>query len=180
MPVTLIGLRGSGKSTVGRVLADRLGRRFVDADEEIERRAGCTIREMFESVGEEAFRELERRTMADLLADDDLVIAAGGGAVLSPETRDRLRRSSGPVVYLCVLPETAVRRIGNDTTTASRRPSLTTLSPLAEMESILRQREPLYRECASLVMDADGREIEELAVAIVESLERSSRRETAT
>lgn len=179
MPLTLIGPRGSGKTTVGQVVAERLGRRFLDADDEIERRVGRTIGEIFATDGEAAFRELERRTMADLLADEDLVIAAGGGAVLADETRDRMRRC-GPTVYLRVTAETAVRRIADDATTATRRPALTTLDPLAEMTAILQEREPLYRECATLILEADRRDAHELAAEIVELLDRVPQRGAAT
>lgn len=175
MPLTFIGYRGSGKTTVGRAVADRLGWRFVDADDEIERRAGRSIREIFAAEGEAGFRRIERQVMADLLAIDRLVVAAGGGAILAEETRELLRHS-GPVVFLRVTAETAHRRISGDATTPDRRPALTDLAPRDEIAAVMLAREPHYLACASLVLDADDKDADTLASAVLRSLPR----ETAT
>lgn len=179
MALTFIGFRGCGKSTIGAAVADRLIRPFVDADAEIEHRAGRSIREIFASDGEAGFRELERLVMADLLADEKLVIAAGGGAVLSAETRERMRRS-GPVVYLRVTANTAERRIAGDASTGERRPALTNLPPRSEIEWLLETREPLYEECATLTLDADDRSVEDLIEAVLSGLTAEHGREAAT
>lgn len=169
MALTFIGARGSGKSAVGAAVAARLGWPFADADAEVERRAGRTIREVFAADGEPAFREMERQVMAELLGHERLVVAAGGGAVLSAETRERMRRS-GPVVYLRVGPATAEQRIMACGTTADRRPALTALPPRAEIEAVMAAREPLYRETATVVVDTEGLTADEVAEAVCGAL----------
>ena len=154
MVITLIGYRGSGKTTVARPLAERLNWSWIDADTVIEQTAGCTIREMFARQGEPAFRELERQVMSDLLGRDRLVIAAGGGAILNSETRERLK-SAGPVIWLQASLGTLQARIQEDVTTAQRRPNLTRQGGLGEIAQVLAIREPLYRECATLAVDTD-------------------------
>jgi shikimate kinase len=179
MALTFIGVRGSGKSAVGAAVAARLGRPFADADAEIERRAGQTIREIFAAEGEAAFREIERQVMAELLDNGGLVIAAGGGAVLSVETREQMRRS-GPVVYLRVTPETAERRITTCATTADRRPALTGLPLRAEIETVMAVREPLYRETATVVVDTEGLTVDEIAGVVCNALPAGCAGGTAT
>lgn len=166
MVITLIGYRGSGKSSVARPLAERLGWNWVDADTVIEQATGRTIKEIFAAEGEPAFREWERRVMGDLLARDRLVIAAGGGAILNPETR-RLVRHAGPVIWLQASLETLHARIQEDVTTAQRRPNLTSQGGLAEIAQVLAIREPYYRECASLIVDTDTTSIPEIVEQIV-------------
>lgn len=177
--ITFIGYRGSGKSAVGALVAQKLGWPFVDADEEIERRAGQTIREMFASQGEPAFRAMEEEVLKDLLAHDVTVIAAGGGAILSAATRERMK-SAGPVVFLKVSPEVAARRIASDATTAERRPALTSLPASEEIERTMASRMPLYVECATITLDADAATILELAEATLQALPAAAQRETTT
>lgn len=179
MALTFIGYRGSGKSRVGAAIAQRLGRPFIDSDDEIERRENRTIADIFAVEGEPYFRRVEEQVMSDLLADDTLVIAAGGGAVLSHVTRDRLQ-ASGCAVYLRVTPETAERRIVADRSTASRRPALTSLPGRAEIEVLMAQREPLYRECAAAVVDTDDRNIDELVDAVLDALPQLRRQEASS
>lgn len=155
MIITLIGYRGSGKSTVAAPLAERLGWSTADADAAIERLAGRTIREIFADGGEPRFRELERQVMAELLRSDRVVLSAGGGAVLNPETR-REMRAAGPVIWLRASVETLQERIRSDATTAARRPNLTSGGGEAEIATLLARREPLYRETATLVIDTDN------------------------
>jgi shikimate kinase len=165
MVVTLIGYRGTGKTSVAGPLAVRLGFRAVDADAEIERRAGRTIREIFADEGESGFRAREHDVMAEYLAQDRLVIAAGGGAVLDPDTRARIR-AAGPAVWLRATIETIERQVAADATTRDRRPNLTTTGGRNEIEELLALREPIYRQCATLTVDIDGRPI----AAIVEEI----------
>ena len=153
--VTLIGYRGSGKSTVAPLLARRLGWDWIDSDVEIERRAGRTIREIFADLGEAGFRRQEHDVLQELLAREQLVIAAGGGAILNDATRARMK-SSGPVVWLRASMETLAARIAGDATTADRRPNLAGGGP-AEITAMLAVRTPLYQETASLVVDVDAR-----------------------
>ncbi len=169
MVITLIGYRGCGKTTVGALLSARLGWTCVDADEELERRAGRSIREIFAADGEAAFRTLEREVVAELLAKDRLVLAAGGGAILAEETRVRMR-ASGPVVWLRAPVADLARRISADSTTAGRRPQLTDAGVTAEIESVLHGREPLYRAAATIVIDTGGRSPAEVTAAVYEAL----------
>jgi shikimate kinase len=169
MVITLIGYRGSGKSTVAAPLAEQLGWDWIDADAELEQRAGRSIREIFETDGEPAFRELERLVLTDLLSGHRLVVAAGGGAVLNADTR-RQMQSAGPVVWLQARVETLAQRIAADTTTAQRRPNLTSGGGRDEIEKVLAMREQFYRECATLIVPVDDRPIGELVVEIMAGL----------
>jgi shikimate kinase len=154
MILTLIGYRGTGKTSLAEPLAERLGWVPVDADVEIEGAAECSIREIFEEGGEETFRKLEREVIADLLKQENLVLAAGGGAILNRDTR-RDFVAAGPVVWLKASAETIDRRLHGDETTTERRPNLTSSGGLAEIEELLAVREPLYRETASLIVTTD-------------------------
>lgn len=169
MALTLIGYRGSGKSSVGRVLASRLGWAFVDADEEIERRTGVSIASIFAEEGEDGFRRREAAVMEELLARERCVVAAGGGAVLSGRTR-QLMAACGPVVYLRVSPTTAETRMKNDALSGQRRPALTGLPVREEIETLMTTREPLYRECATIAVEADARTVDEIIEEIFQSL----------
>ncbi len=169
MIITFIGYRGCGKSTVASLLADRLNRPSVDTDDEIERRAGCSIREIFDRGGEAEFRKLEQTVIAELLARTDLILAAGGGAILASETRKAMR-DAGPVVWLSAPIEELSRRIAADETSAARRPSLTGRSATAEIADVLKSREPLYRETASIVIDTTGLSPQAVADAVYEAL----------
>jgi shikimate kinase len=165
MIVTLIGYRGTGKTSVAPPLAARLGFDVLDADAEIERRAGRTVREIFAEEGEAGFRAREREVMAEHLAKSRLVIAAGGGAVLNPETRSAMR-AAGPVVWLRASVDTIERQIAADSTTRQRRPNLTASGGRGEIEEMLKIREPIYSQCATITVDIDGRSI----AAIVEEI----------
>lgn len=169
MNITLIGYRGSGKSTVAAPLAERLGWRSVDADVEIERRAGKSIRQIFDEDGEPAFRTLERDVLGDLLREDRLVIAAGGGAILAEQTRAAMR-AAGPVVWLRARVDTIAARISGDPTTTSRRPNLTAAGGNHEIEAVLSQREPLYRTSATQIIDTDDCSTTEIVELITSTL----------
>ena len=169
MIITLIGYRGCGKSTVAALLAEHLGWEWVDADVEIERVAGCTIREIFAEQGEPAFRLLEQKTIADLLTRESLVLAAGGGAVLDSKTRQGMRQA-GPVVWLQAPTQELAQRITADETTGERRPQLTEQSVVDEIETVLAARAPLYRETATLVIETGDRSPQAVAQAIHQSL----------
>lgn len=180
MIITLIGYRGTGKSSIAKPLARRLGWTAVDADAELEARTGRTIREIFDTDGEGEFRRLERETLVELLGRDQLVIAAGGGAILNAETRSDFQ-AAGPVVWLTALADTIEQRLYGDSTTSQRRPNLTSTGGRMEIEKLLTEREPWYRECASLVVptdepSADGASLpdpEELAGLILTRLQHS-------
>ena len=167
MILTLIGYRATGKTTLARLLAERLGWDWIDADVEIERRAGKPIAQIFAENGEPAFRDLEAQVIADLCRRDRLVLAAGGGAPLRPESR-RAIREAGKVVWLTARPETILTRMTDDTTTTARRPNLTDKTPLEEIVELLKAREPVYRASADWVVDTEERTPEVLVADILE------------
>ena len=140
----LIGYRGTGKTTVGRRLAERLDWAFVDADDAVERAAGKSIAEIFAADGETAFRDLEQQTVAELTQRPNTVVSLGGGAVLRSENRAAIR-AGGTVVWLTASPTTIHARINADATTGARRPNLTSQGGLAEIKQLLHQREAFYR-----------------------------------
>jgi shikimate kinase len=169
MNVILIGYRGSGKSTVARQLALRLGWPWLDADVEIELAAGKSIRAIFADDGEPAFRALEQEVIDRLCGRERIVMAAGGGAVLRAANRQRMRQA-GKVVWLQADVETIVRRLAADTATAERRPALTAAGTAAEVAAVLRERTPLYRETADLELDTAGKSPSQVAQEILDWL----------
>ena len=149
--VILVGLMGAGKSTVGALLADSLGRPFVDTDEVVEATAGRTVAELFADGGEPAFRELERAVVADVCAaPDPLVIACGGGAVLDADNRRVLSRS-GVVVWLRAAPAHLAARVGDD----DARPLLATGAAVETLERLAQVRAAAYEAVADAVVDTD-------------------------
>ena len=165
MNLYLIGYRGSGKTTVAAELAKLLGWNWLDVDDEIERRAGKTIKQIFGSSGEQSFRDLEAEAIADLEKLSSHVVALGGGAVLREESRQAIR-ASGKVVWLQASPAVLYQRISSDASTAERRPNLTAAGGLAEVERLLAIRAPLYAACADLMLDAGPASPAELAEKI--------------
>ena len=165
MNLYLIGYRGSGKTTVARELAPLLGHRWLDADEELERRAGRTIKQIFAEGGEPAFRELESAVVADLARLDQHILALGGGAVLREANR-RAIQGTGKTVWLRARPETLQTRISLDRTTAERRPNLTTGGGLDEIHQLLAVRTPIYQQAADYIVDCDDRSAAEIATEI--------------
>jgi shikimate kinase len=180
MVVTLIGYRGTGKSAVGRRLAERLGWVWCDSDTCLEDRSGQTIREIFESQGEPGFRRLEHDLIRDLLAkaadtpNVGTVLSVGGGAILDERTRQRICQA-GPVVWLTAGVDTILQRLKADASTAARRPQLTQAGGRAEVEQLLQHRLPIYRSCAVLEVATDDRDIEAIVADILQELDRPSR-----
>jgi shikimate kinase len=168
--IVLIGLRCSGKTTIGRAVAAKLEWDFVDADEELVARAGRTIADIFATDGEGAFRELEKRTLADLCARARVVIATGGGAVLDPENV-RVMREGALVVHLDAPTDVLWRRMQTDPATGEQRPALTDLDGKAEMEAVASKRAALYEAARHVVIDTDELDAEAAAAAIVEALQ---------
>lgn len=168
MNLYFIGYRGSGKTTVARLVAERLGRRAIDADEELERRAGRSVTEIFRDDGEPAFRDLEAACLADLAAKGELVLSLGGGAILREENR-RVIKSTGKAIWLKASPETLWSRMNGDPTTTARRPNLTATGGLAEIEKLLATRTPLYAECADCVIDTEGKSAEAIAEEAIQA-----------
>jgi shikimate kinase len=169
-PIFLIGYRGTGKTTVARELAARLARDCVDADDIIEQEAGKSIAQIFADDGEAAFRDFESTAVAALKKRS--VMALGGGAVLRESNRQAIARTRGPVVWLTASVETILDRVAADKTTSARRPNLTTGGGRDEVESLLAQRVPLYRECATLVVNTEGKSAAEVADEIAAQLLR--------
>jgi shikimate kinase len=163
--IFLIGYRGTGKTTVARELAARLGFDYVDADDEIECRAGKSIAAVFSEDGESAFREWESDVVADLCKLKRHVVALGGGAVMSEANRTAVRLA-GLVIWLKAPVETLAKRLAADESTRSRRPNLTAAGGLSEIETVLATREPIYRSCASFEIDTEGK----MPLAIVEEI----------
>jgi shikimate kinase len=169
--VTLIGYRGTGKSTVAAALAQRLGCPWWDADVELERVVGMSIAALVREQGEPRFRDEESVVLAELLSKPSGVLATGGGVILRPGNRDRLRERGGCVVWLTAPGPVLRRRLAADPTTASRRPGLTGADPLAEIDAALANREPLYRECAGVVIDTSIDSPESIVASILRVLE---------
>jgi shikimate kinase len=162
--LVVVGPPGAGKTTVGRVLARRLGVEFVDADALVVQRAGKSIADVFVDDGEEAFRALEREVVAEALTSTDGVLALGGGAVLSAETRARLRGHR--VVLLTVTLADGVRRTGM----SSARPLLAGVNPRATFKELLDARTPLYREVATVEVPTARRSANQVARAVLEAV----------
>jgi shikimate kinase len=162
--VVLVGPPGAGKSTVGRLLADRLGVDFTDVDDFIVARAGRSISEIFITDGEPAFRQLEEAEVADALAERNGVLALGGGAVLSERTRNRIHGRR--VVFLSVGMAEGVRRTGLSTA----RPLLAGVNPRATFAALLSARLPLYREVATVEVATDGRRPDEVAEDVLHAI----------
>jgi shikimate kinase len=169
MNIVLIGFRGSGKSAAGRELARRLSMQFIDTDDEVERRAGKTIAEIFETEGEARFRELEREEVLKACLRDRCVIAAGGGAVENPELAAAMKEA-GLVILLSAPAEVLYERTARDEKTASRRPALTENAGLAEVKELLGRRRAAYCDTAHLEIDTAGLKPSEVAEAIVAKL----------
>jgi shikimate kinase len=162
----LVGYRGTGKTTVGRLLAQQLGWTFADCDDYIEAGAGKSITDIFASEGEVGFRDREAVVLRDLGSRERIVIATGGGAVLRPANREHLQ-SAGYVAWLTARPETIWARLQLDPTTYARRPNLTSAGGIEEVRTLLTAREPLYREIAHFTADADAPSPEAVVAAIL-------------
>ncbi len=167
--IALIGLRGSGKTTVGRELARRLGSNHIDTDEMIVAHAGVSIAAIFREQGEPHFRNLEREAIANLVSSPPHIISVGGGAVLDPANVAALREVA-QIVWLTAPPSILWQRIESDPRTAADRPPLTTCGGRAGMAQLLIQREPLYRAAADLVVDTLDKSPEVVASEIVSLL----------
>ena len=166
MNVVLIGYRGTGKSTVGKIVAARLGRVLVSTDAEIVKSAGQTIPQIVEQHSWEYFRDLETKICQSLAGRDGLVIDTGGGAILRPQNIAVLKHT-GKLFWLTASVETIVKRIGTDT----QRPSLTgTKSFIDEIQDVLRERMPKYQAAADHVIETEGKSLTQVADEILARL----------
>jgi 3-dehydroquinate synthase len=164
--IFLVGLMGSGKTTVGRALAKRLNKRFFDSDHEIEARTGASIPLIFEIEGEASFRQREADMIRDLTACEGVVLATGGGSILNPQSRDFLK-SRGLVIYLRAGVSSILQRTGHD----KNRPLLQTADPRGRLEELALQREPYYQEVADVVIETGRPNVQYLVQTIVAYLE---------
>jgi shikimate kinase len=161
--IVLVGLMGSGKSTVARILGSRLKRPVLDSDAMIEARTGRTVREIFAADGEPAFRALETEVLLEALAETKpVIIAAAGGVVLSAENRAALKQANARVVWLSADPASLVERVRS----GMHRPALDG-DPAGTLQAMHETREPLYREVADLVITVDGRSPSDVAEAVL-------------
>ena len=167
--IYLIGYRGTGKSTVARQLALRLGWDWADSDVEAELREGQSIAEIFATSGEQRFRDLESEALAELSRRTQIVVALGGGAVLREANRELIAEGDA-VVWLQARAETIAERLAEDPITSARRPNLTNWGGRQEIDELLQQRSPIYQQCATLVVDTEDRTPAEVAQVILGEL----------
>ncbi|MFA5172610.1 MAG: shikimate kinase AroK [Sulfuriferula sp.] len=167
--IYLVGLMGSGKTTVGKLLSKHLRRQFYDADHEIVKRTGVTIPMIFEVEGEAGFRKREEQVIADLTQLNDIILATGGGAVLSPATRALLKQR-GTVIYLRGTVDELFQRTRHD----RNRPLLQTEDPKARLRELHAQRDPLYREVADIIIDTGRQNVNILVQQLVQYLNAKS------
>lgn len=164
--IACVGLPGSGKSTVGRQLARRLGLRFVDSDQVIEKRLGCSIREFFEREGEPAFRDVEQQVMDELTRAESGVLSTGGGSVLRESNRQCLKQRT-VTFYLHSSPEEVFKRLRHD----QNRPLLQVADPLVRLRELYKARDRLYRDSAHYVIETGRPSVASLVNMIIMQLE---------
>jgi len=157
---------GAGKTTVGRALARKLNKRFIDSDHEIEARTGASIPLIFEIEGEAGFRQRESDVIRDLTSQSDIVLATGGGAILRPENRECLK-TRGTVIYLRASVNSILQRTSHD----KNRPLLQTADPRLRLEQLAREREPLYLEVADFVIETGRPNVQSLVTMIISQIE---------
>ena len=162
--IVLVGIMGAGKSTVGKILADRLGMQFIDADQEIEHAAGCTITDFFEKYGEVEFRKGEERVISRILAGKPCVLATGGGAFMSEATRSLIRKIAISV-WLRVSFEVLAKRLEK----RSDRPLLQTADPQRTLKALIKKRYPIYND-ADFIVDAKNDGVDITVSKVVECL----------
>jgi shikimate kinase len=171
MSIFLMGSRGCGKTTTGRRLADRLWQKFVDVDDLIVRKAGKTIKEIFEQDGEPKFRDIETEVVMEVAKLDEYVIGLGGGTVLREENRQAIKQPQHRIIYLRCEADELHKRIQNDPATAATRPNLTSLGGgIEEIRKLIADREPIYRQVMTAELDVTHLTPEEAVVYIVKLL----------
>ena len=166
----LVGMPGSGKSTLGRLLAKRLEKQFYDTDAELERRLGVTIPVIFELEGEPGFRDRESTIIDEFVGYANVILATGGGAVLRPPNRISLKQN-GTVLYLHATPDTLWER----TRRSKHRPLLQAADPQARLKELYVFRDPIYREVADFVVESDSEQVIKLAQRLEQQLRSAAR-----
>ena len=162
----LVGMMGSGKTTIGRTLARHLGKTFVDSDEEIQQRTGVAIAHIFDIEGEAGFRQREAAAIHDLVERDNMLLATGGGAVLAEQNRTMLKQN-GIVIYL----KASVHDLWQRTRHDRNRPLLQTVDPRAKLTELYHQRDPLYQEVADIVIQTGRQSAHALMLQLVDEIE---------
>ena len=163
----LIGMMGSGKTTMGRALAKHLGKTFVDTDEEIQYRTGVTIPHIFDVEGEAGFRVREAQVIADLVTRDNLLLATGGGAILTEQTRIVLPEN-GVVIYLRAQVHDLWLRTRND----KNRPLLQTGNAHAKLSQLFEQRDPIYQQVADLIVPSGKQSVHSMMLSLINEVEK--------
>lgn len=163
----LIGMMGSGKTTVGKNLSKYLDKSFVDSDKEIQRHTGVTIPHIFDIEGESGFRQRETAAILELLDRDNMVLATGGGVVLSAQNREALQKN-GIVIYL----KASVHDLWQRTRHDRNRPLLQTGDPYAKLTELCQQRDPLYQEIADIVILSSRQSVHTLMLRLADEIER--------
>jgi len=171
MNIVLIGMRGAGKSTVGKRLAALMGKEFVDTDDLVEKRLGAPIKEIVGKKGWGFFRSMEKRAIKDVSRGDHLVIAAGGGAVLDPENVKSLKKN-GLVIWLKADGQVLQERLSLDPQTENNRPTLTGRGTLEELIEIMASRAPLYEKAADVQLDTGNLDLEKVVEIILSIVEQ--------
>jgi len=166
----LVGMMGSGKTTVGRVLAKQLGKEFVDSDGEIIRRTGVTVPHIFDVEGEAGFRQRESATIRELLGRDNIVLATGGGAVLDEQNRAMLKQN-GIVIYL----KASVHDLWQRTRHDRNRPLLQTDNPRARLAELFQQRDPLYRQVSDIIVQSGKQSAHVLTLHLADEIDAFNR-----
>jgi shikimate kinase len=166
--IFLVGPMGAGKTSIGRQLAEALGMEFHDSDHEIEARSGATIPWIFDVEGEEGFRKREQSMIDELSQRQNIVLATGGGAVLS-DTNRKCLKTRGTVIYLSASIDQLLERTHRD----RNRPLLQTENPRAKLEELMQIREPLYREVADIVLETDDNSIRHAVNQIIKQLKNA-------
>lgn len=169
MNLVLIGFRGTGKTTVGKLLSQLTGMKFIDTDELIEKKAGLSIQEIVSRAGWPAFRQMEKKIIKEIASGDQQIIAAGGGAVLDEENVQALKENS-LIIWLKANLQVISARLASDAQTSSQRPTLTGKGTLAEIEEVLSHREKIYAQIAALEIDTSNLNAEMVAKKILKSL----------
>ncbi len=165
--IYLIGFRCTGKTTLGKMIAQKLGWSFVDLDAMVTDRAGKTVEALVAESGWEKFRRFEKEVLGEVSRQKGIVVATGGGIVLDPENSARLK-NTGHVIWLTASPEVIVKRMKIDTSNLHQRPSLTGEGMIDEVEEVLKEREALYRAAAHQVIDTEKTDLETLVTLILD------------
>ncbi|MBN1905459.1 MAG: shikimate kinase [Deltaproteobacteria bacterium] len=174
MNIVLIGYRCSGKTSVGKLIAHKLGRGFVDTDDLIMEKAGCSINEMVKEKGWPYFRDMEKAVIKEVSEQDNLVIATGGGAVIKDINMENLK-ANGFIIWLDANIDSVKRRLKGDNRSTENRPSLTGNNPVDETAEVMEKRGPLYSKACNMKVDTSKMNINDVADMVIERVETGDR-----